>query len=94
MDDGSQDATSKVIRDAERSGLVRGPRRQNAGGPAAARNLGWRAGTGRLVALTDDDSEVEPGWLCALVPRLTEAPEHVAGVGGRVLPARDDRVSA
>lgn len=94
VDDGSQDATPKVIRDAERSGLVRGLRRQNGGGPAAARNLGWRAGSGRFVAFTDDDCEVEPGWLCALVPRLAEAPERVAGVGGRVLPAGDDRVSA
>jgi glycosyltransferase involved in cell wall biosynthesis len=80
--DGSQDLTPKVIRDAERSGLVRGLRRQNGGGPAAARNLGWRAGTGRLVAFTDDDCEVDPEWLCALVPRLTAEAEHVAGVGG------------
>jgi glycosyltransferase involved in cell wall biosynthesis len=94
VDDGSQDATPKVIRDAERSGLVRGLRRSEGGGPAVARNLGWRAGAGRLVAFTDDDCEVAPGWLGALVPRLRQAPEHVAGIGGRVLPARDDRVSA
>lgn len=32
-------------------------------GPAAQRNVGWRAATGRLIAFTDDDCRPEPDWL-------------------------------
>lgn len=32
-------------------------------GPAAARNAGWRAASGWLVAFTDDDTAPDPGWL-------------------------------
>jgi glycosyltransferase involved in cell wall biosynthesis len=32
-------------------------------GPAAARNLGWRASSGKLVAFTDDDCLPDPLWL-------------------------------
>jgi GT2 family glycosyltransferase len=42
-------------------------------GPAEARNLGWRAAKGPLVAFTDDDCIPQPGWLVALVRRLGEA---------------------
>jgi GT2 family glycosyltransferase len=32
-------------------------------GPAAARNIGWRAARGSLVAFTDDDTEPAPDWI-------------------------------
>jgi GT2 family glycosyltransferase len=32
-------------------------------GPAAARNLGWRASRAPIVAFTDDDTVPSPGWL-------------------------------
>ncbi len=32
-------------------------------GPAVARNCGWRAARGAIVAFTDDDTVPEPGWL-------------------------------
>ncbi len=32
-------------------------------GPAAARNLGWRAARASIVAFTDDDTVPSPGWL-------------------------------
>lgn len=94
VDDGSRDATPEAVHEFERAGVVRGLRREVGGGPARARNLGWRAGTGSLVAFTDDDCEVDPGWLCALTTRVAGTSELVAAVGGRVLPARADRVSA
>ncbi len=34
-------------------------------GPAAARNAGWRAARGHIVAFTDDDCIPAPGWLSA-----------------------------
>lgn len=32
-------------------------------GPAAARNLGWRAARGTIIAFTDDDTIAKPDWL-------------------------------
>jgi glycosyltransferase involved in cell wall biosynthesis len=32
-------------------------------GPAAARNRGWRAAHGAIIAFTDDDCIPDPGWL-------------------------------
>jgi glycosyltransferase involved in cell wall biosynthesis len=36
-----------------------------AGGPAAARNAGWRAARAPVIAFTDDDCIPTRGWLCA-----------------------------
>ena len=50
-------------------------------GPAAARNCGWRAAQGRVIAFTDDDTIPFVDWLCeglkAMVP-------GVAAAAGRV----------
>lgn len=32
-------------------------------GPAAARNRGWRAASGSIIAFTDDDTEPAPEWI-------------------------------
>jgi GT2 family glycosyltransferase len=32
-------------------------------GPAAARNHGWRAARGRIIAFTDDDTVARPDWI-------------------------------
>jgi glycosyltransferase involved in cell wall biosynthesis len=51
-------------------------------GPAAARNAGWRAARGEIIAFTDDDCIPAPGWLnagaCAFV-------DGVAGVMGSLV---------
>jgi hypothetical protein len=40
--------------------------------PAAARNIGWRAVQGEIIAFTDDDCILSPGWLKAGVGALTD----------------------
>ncbi len=57
-------------------------------GPAAARNAGWRAATGRFVAFTDDDCVPVPGWAAAL--QAAAGPEDRI-VQGRVEPLPDER---
>lgn len=50
-------------------------------GPAAARNRGWRAARGEIIAFTDDDCLPEPDWLRA---GLTALAPGISGVYGRV----------
>lgn len=47
--------------------------RSSTRGVAAARNVGWRAGSGALVAYTDDDCRVDPKWLAELRDRIGTA---------------------
>ena len=61
-------------------------------GPAAARNVGWRAADATWIAFLDDDVHVPAGWAAALRSDLACAPDDVAGVQGRlVVPLPDDR---
>jgi len=67
VDDGSTDSTASVLErlattSAGRFRALAAPRSR---GPAAARNIGWRAAEGALIAFTDDDCVPEPGWLAA-----------------------------
>jgi GT2 family glycosyltransferase len=52
-------------------------------GPAAARNAGARAATGRWVAFTDDDCEPRPGWLAGFAAGFAAHPS--AALGGRTV---------
>jgi GT2 family glycosyltransferase len=60
------------------------------GGPAVARNAGWRAARGELIAFVDDDCVAAAGWLAA----LRGAADGAAVVQGRVapLPAEEGRL--
>jgi HAD superfamily hydrolase (TIGR01662 family) len=69
-----------VIRDALRRG------------PAAARNVGWRAATAEWVVFLDDDVVPAPGWLADLEADLDGLPDGVAASQGRIrVPLPGDR---
>jgi glycosyltransferase involved in cell wall biosynthesis len=51
-------------------------------GPAAARNVGWHAAQGWLIAFTDDDCVPDPGWLRA---GLQACADGIAGAWGRIV---------
>jgi glycosyltransferase involved in cell wall biosynthesis len=59
--------------------------REEVPGLDRARNRGAAEARFDLVAYTDDDVEVEPGWLVTLARSFADS--RVAGVTGRVLPA-------
>src|SRR6516225_4946999 len=61
VDDGSSPPYPAELALAAR--IVRGAGR----GPARARNLGAREARGEIVAFTDDDVSIEPGWVDALL---------------------------
>ena len=50
-------------------------------GPAAARNAGWRAARGEIIAFTDDDCVPQPGWLSHGIDTMASG---YALAGGRV----------
>jgi len=61
-------------------------------GPAAARNVGWRASTADWIAFLDDDVVPAVGWTRALVADLGAAGPRTAGVQARiVVPLPPDR---
>ena len=61
-------------------------------GPAAARNVGWRASDAPWVAFVDDDVDPPIGWMRALVDDIRSAPPGVGAVQGRVeVPLPADR---
>jgi GT2 family glycosyltransferase len=77
VDDGSGPETAALLaRESARTEppALRVIRRDVSGGPAAARNTGWRAARAPLVAFTDDDCEATPGWLEAGVAACRARP--------------------
>ena len=53
-------------------------------GPAAARNVGWRASSAPWVAFVDDDVDPPLGWVQALQADVFGAPSDVGAVQGRI----------
>src|SRR3954451_4280016 len=66
--------------------------RTGGGGPAAARNLGWRTARTPWIAFLDDDVVPDPDWYDDLAADLAALPADVAGTQGRVrVPLPADR---
>jgi glycosyltransferase involved in cell wall biosynthesis len=86
-DDAPDDETRRVVERAAAvgSGCFRYVAVTGRHGPAAARNVGWRAARADVVAFTDDDCVPEPGWLAA---GLSAFGPDVTGVQGRLIVPR------
>src|SRR3954454_16745321 len=66
--------------------------RTGGGGPAAARNMGWRTARTPWIAFLDDDVVPDPDWYEDLAGDLAALPADVAGSQGRVrVPLPADR---
>src|SRR5829696_3100382 len=66
--------------------------RTGGGGPARARNLGWRTAPTEWIAFLDDDVVPDPDWYQRLEQDLAALPADVAGSQGRVrVPLPDHR---
>jgi GT2 family glycosyltransferase len=76
VDDASGSETRDLLEhERERRGMALTViRRDRSGGPAAARNEGWRAARAPLIAFTDDDCQAPPGWLEAGLEAAHENP--------------------
>jgi len=84
VDNNSQDDTKVVVGRAARASAR--PIRyvfERAQGLSFARNRGLQAAKGSIIAFTDDDCVVDPGWIAALWDEFAADP-GVAIVGGRV----------
>ncbi len=92
VDDAGTDPASIVAVSADRPG-VESIRRTRNGGPAAARNTGWRAATTPVVAFIDAGCVPEPGWTAPLTVAFADARVALAAPRIRADPARphDDR---
>jgi GT2 family glycosyltransferase len=65
VDDGSTDATSEVISEAEKFLPITRLRHSQARGRSAASNAGVRAASGEVVIMLDGDMPVGPGFVAA-----------------------------
>jgi len=87
VDDGSSDATAQRLEDIEGIHAIRNA--QNLGFVGSC-NAGAAAAQGELLVFLNNDTQVTPGWLEALVRCLDEAPD--AGLAGAKLIYPDGRL--
>jgi GT2 family glycosyltransferase/glycosyltransferase involved in cell wall biosynthesis len=81
VDDASTDATAEVLRRVEGIRVVTSETNR---GFAGAAGSGAAQATGRVVVFLNNDTEVRPGWLDALLETIDSA-EDVGAVGCRLL---------
>jgi glycosyltransferase involved in cell wall biosynthesis len=84
VDDGHRPSTERLVRSLNPDGFryCASPRRR--GGPAAARNYGWRQARGPVIAFTDDDCRPGRCWLPAILKGMQEG--IAAGYGKILVP--------
>lgn len=76
VDDGSSGSTPAILGAYDGIKVLTQENR----GPAAARNLGWRASSGQIVCFTDSDCIPNPHWVSRVVEHYADP--AVGGVGG------------
>jgi glycosyltransferase involved in cell wall biosynthesis len=84
VDDGPSDATRAVVEKWMAQTATVGPRifyipSDGPHGPAAARNRGWHAARGTVIAFTDDDTIPYPDWLAKGLAAFDGAAQVVRG---------------
>lgn len=89
VDDGGTEDTRELVAALAPAGgrpALRYLRPTLAHGPAVARNCGWRAALGELIAFTDDDAVPDPDWLTRGAAAMGDSPgaSPYAAVCGRV----------
>ncbi|HKN88326.1 MAG TPA: glycosyltransferase [Nitrospiraceae bacterium] len=85
VDDGPTDETREVVLSwSRRSGpRLRYLANEKRHGPAAARNRGWQAAAGDIIAFTDDDCIPAADWLAVAFGSMEDP--TVDGVSGRII---------
>lgn len=85
VDDGSADPVRPEVpvRPGVSGGTTKVVRRPTPGGPAAARNTGWRMASTEIVVFLDADCVPAAGWLPTLLAHFAD--EAVAAVAPRVV---------
>jgi GT2 family glycosyltransferase len=77
-DAGDPGAAQAPVQDAAAQGLAaRCETLRARSGPAVARNAGWRAAGGAVIAFTDDDCVAPPDWLQALATAAAAHPNAI-----------------
>ena len=84
VDNGSTDGTVEFLKDQERQGWLRAILNRENLGFAKACNLGVRQTRGEFILFLNNDTQVGPGWLDALVNTAT-ADANVGAVGSKLL---------
>ncbi len=84
VDQSTDDRTRRAVAAAAQGDPRMRHQPTNSVGSSAARNLGARAARTEIVAYTDDDCIVEPGWLTAMVREFDD--QEIAASYGRLLP--------
>lgn len=87
VDDGSTDDTRAAVERFRASGMPLNYRYQPWQKMGAARNMGITAAVGDIVAFTDDDCLVDPGWVGVLAETFRTHPEAL-GVQGKTVTER------
>lgn len=81
VDDGSTDETWSMLEALRANDPRVAAIRAEHGGSFNARNQGWRAGRGEIVAFTDDDCVADRSWLAAVARAF--AGSEIVGVQGQ-----------
>jgi len=87
VDNGSTDDTAAVVRTfCAAKGPVTHYLPEPRQGLSIARNSGWRAGKGAIIAFTDDDAVPDPDWVARIMARFEALDADVAVLGGEIAP--------